>query len=241
MATQPRSINVASAVGLAGFARQPLLSREAVIDAPEREPVGEMGEHREADVDDEYRSRDGPAADDDEGDRDDGGEDHAPGGGIGTERQVLLDGDEQRRPPDDGEDGEQRDGQQRPPRNPEKAADNGPDRHCAAGLRVKDEQEKSQHQRADDPAGDRTQRPVHGRTTPSRRKSPVIRVGRAFARLGYMDERTKIPVGAFLVIGSIILFLYAFPSLAPIPAVLAVLAALGWLYTLLVSTSSGAV
>ena len=58
-----------------------------------------------------------------------------------------------------------------------------------------------------------------------------------------MDERRKIPVGsALLVIGSIIMFLYALPSFAPIPGVLAVLAALGMAAgTLLVGTSGGEV
>lgn len=58
-----------------------------------------------------------------------------------------------------------------------------------------------------------------------------------------MDERMKISVGSvLLIIGAAIVLLYALPSLGVIPAVLAVLAALGMAAgTLLVGTSGGAV
>lgn len=58
-----------------------------------------------------------------------------------------------------------------------------------------------------------------------------------------MDERTQVAVGlALLVIGSVIVFLYGLPSIVAVPAVVAVLAALGMSAgTLLVGTSEEAV
>jgi hypothetical protein len=57
-----------------------------------------------------------------------------------------------------------------------------------------------------------------------------------------MNERTQVWVGlALLIVGSAIVLLYSFPTL-PIPAALAVLAALGMSAgTLLVGTSKGTV
>jgi CHASE2 domain-containing sensor protein len=54
-----------------------------------------------------------------------------------------------------------------------------------------------------------------------------------------MNERTQVSVGlVLLIVGSVVVFLYALPMITPIPAILSVFAALGMSAgTLLVGTS----